>query len=371
MRRFSGIAHVATFLALFAMLLSACGSTTTSTSPGTGGSTSTPKSSVTVALVTDVGGLNDGGFNQLAYQGYTKAQQQYGFKSVVVQTQTQTPSEYLKNLRTAAGQADMVVAVGFLMQNPLDIVAKQFPNKKFAIVDGCAAPDANDDSCENLPNVAPLYFKEQEAGCIVGAMAGQMEVDGKTKVPKLLGHNTIGAVGGEPIPPVIRYIAGYKYCAEKVDPSVKFVLSYSNNFSDPTKCKSEAESQITDKQADIVFQVAGGCGLGVLDAATEKSVYSIGVDTDQSKDSTGKVRPSVITSAQKRVDAAVYYIINEAENGQYAGFVAHPLTFDLVHDGVAYATPSSDVPQDAVTTAMTYENEIKAGQLTPPTAIPS
>lgn len=363
------MARVATFLlAAFALLLSACGSSTPTTTGG-GGTPSTNKGSVTVALVTDIGGLNDGGFNQLSYAGYTKAQKQYGFKSVVIQTQSQ--NDYVQNLTTAAQQADMVIAVGFLMQTPLDRVAKQFPTKKFAIVDGCAVPDPNTGACENLSNVAQLFFKEQEAGCIVGAMAAQMELDGKAKVPKLLGRNTIGAVGGLPIPPVNRYIAGYKYCAKKVDPKVNVVVSYSNDFTDPAKCKAAAESQITDKQADIIFQVAGGCGIGVLDAATAKNVYSIGVDADQSKDSSGKARPSVITSALKRVDTAVYDIINNAETNQYAAFVASPSKFDLAHDGVGFATPSSDVPQDAVQTATNYENMIKSGQLTPPENVPS
>lgn len=374
MRRIGGMASFATFLALFAMLLSACGSSSPTTTTGNGGNTpSASKGSVTVALVTDIGGLNDGGFNQLAYAGYTKAQKQYGFKSVVIQTQSQ--NDYVQNLTTAAQQADMVIAVGFLMQTPLDRIAKQFSSKKFAIVDGCAVPDPNKGACENLPNVAPLFFKEQEAGCLVGAMAGQMELDGKSKASKLLGNNMIGAVGGQAIPPVTRYIAGYKYCAQKVDSKVKFVLSYTNDFTDPSKCKAAAESQIAEG-ADIIFQVAGGCGIGVLDAATEKNVYSIGVDADQSKDSSGKARPSVITSAEKRVDVAVYDIINDAETNQYASFVSqsagsNPPRFNLSNDGVGFATPSSDVPQDAVTTANNYENMIKSGSLTPPEAIPS
>lgn len=369
MRRVSSMAYVATFLALFGLLLSGCGGSTTTTGNG-GSSPSSSTGSVSVALVTDVGGLNDGGFNQLAYQGYKKAQQQYGFKSVVIQTSTPTPSQYIQELRQAASSADMVIAVGFLMQNPLDIVAKQFPNKKFAIVDGCATTDANGATCDNLSNVAQLHFKEQEAGCLVGAMAGQMELDGPSKAPKLLKHHTIGAVGGDPIPPVNRYIAGYKYCAQKVDPQVKVVISYSNDFADPAKCKSEASSQISDQQADIIFQVAGGCGIGALDAATAKGVYSIGVDSDQSKDSSGAVRPSVITSAEKHVNTAVYDIIKDAEGGQYANFVRNPVLFDLAHDGVGFATPGSAVPQDAVQTAQNYQNMIVSGSLTPPEAIP-
>ena len=374
MRRMGGKIRLATFLALFLMVLSACGGSTTSTgTPGTStGSTPTPASSVTVALVTDIGGLNDGGFNQLAYAGYTKAQKEYGFKSVVIQTTSQ--NDYIQNLTTAAQQADMVIAVGFLMQTPLDRIAKQFPNKKFAIVDGCAVPDATTGNCENLSNVAPLFFKEQEAGCLVGAMAGQMELDGKSKISKLLGNSKIGAVGGLPIPPVNHYIAGYKYCAQKVDPKVSVVVSYSNDFADVSKCASAADSQIAEG-ADIIFQVAGGCGIGVLNAAASKNVYSIGVDADQSKDSSGKARPSVITSAEKKVDVAVYDIIRDAETGQYAGFVTQsagssPPLFDLANGGVGFATPSSDVPADAVTTANTYAGQIQSGALVPPATIP-
>jgi len=368
-----GKIRIATLLALFLIVLSACGDGQATTgTPSAGGSTPTPSSSITVALVTDIGGLNDGGFNQLAYAGYTKAQKEYGFKSVVIQTQSQ--NDYVQNLTTAANQADMVIAVGFLMQTPLDRLAKQFPAKKFAIIDGCAVPDPTTGACENLKNVAPLFFKEQEAGCLVGALAGQMELDGKAKLPKLLGNSKIGAVGGLSIPPVNHYIAGYKFCAEKVDPKISVIVSYSNDFVDPSKCKAQAQSQISEG-ADIIFQVAGGCGVGVLDATTEKNVYSIGVDADQSKDSSGKVRPSVITSAQKKVDVAVYDIVNNAETGQYDSFVAQssgskPPLFDLANGGVGFATPSSDVPADAVTTANNYAGQIQSGSLVPPADIP-
>src|ERR1700730_12168247 len=117
MRRIVGIAPLATFLVLFSMLLSACGSATTST-PGSGTSTPSTQSKISVALVTDTGGLNDGGFNQLSNAGYLKAQKQYGFKSVVIQTQS--TNDYIQNLTTAANQADMVIAIGFNMETALD-----------------------------------------------------------------------------------------------------------------------------------------------------------------------------------------------------------------------------------------------------------
>ncbi len=376
MRRIGRFARIPSLLAII-LLLAACGSSTTGGNGG-GGSSTPAAAKVSVGLVTDVGGLNDGGFNQFSHAGYEKARAQYGFPDVVIQSQTISDAEYTKNINAAAQQADMVVGVGFLMQNAIYTVAKQYPNKKFALIDGCATnPTDKTGACQNLPNVAPLFFKEQEAGCLVGAIAGQMEVDGKAKVPKLLGHNTISAVGGLAIPPVVRYIAGYKYCAQKVDPGVNVVIGYSNNFNDPTKCSAIADKQISDNMADILFQVAGGCGVGVLDSATHHNVFSIGVDVDQSKDSTGATRPSVITSAIKRIDTAAYDIINMAEQqgtastGPYSTFVANPTKFDLAHDGVAYGTPSADVPMDAVQKAMDFSNMIKSGSLVPPEMIPS
>lgn len=360
MRRTVDLIRIASFLALFAMLLAACGGG--STQAPTGGTTPT-KPAVTAALVTDIGGLNDNGFNHLAYTGYTKAQNQYGFPQKIIQTQSQ--NDYVKNLTLAAQSADMVIAVGFLMQTPLDQVAKQFPSKMFAIVDGCAVPNATTGNCETLPNVAPLFFKEQEAGCLVGAIAGQMEMDGKAKIPKLLGHNTIGAVGGLSIPPVNRYIAGYKYCALKVDPKVNVVINYSQDFADTAKCKDAALAQINQHQADIIFQVAGGCGIGALDAADQKGVFGIGVDADQSF-----VHASVITSALKRVDVAVYDIIKDGQDGTFASFAANPSKFDLNHDGVGYAPVSAAVPADAKAIADMYAQQIMSGALTPPENIP-
>ncbi|HVB24769.1 MAG TPA: BMP family ABC transporter substrate-binding protein [Ktedonobacteraceae bacterium] len=361
MRRIGVYSRFAPILLIFAMLLAACGSsTTTGSSSGTGTATTSCTAKATVALVTDIGGLNDNGFNHLAYLGYSKAQKQYCFKTKIIQTVSQ--NDYVKNLTSAAQSADLVIAVGFLMQTPLDQVAKQFPSKNFAIVDGCAVPNPNNGNCETLPNVAPLFFKEQEAGCLVGAIAGQMEMDGKSKVPNLLGKNTIAAVGGLPIPPVTRYIAGYKYCATKVDPKVTVLVNYSNDFAATAKCKDVAQSQISQHQADIIFQVAGGCGVGALDAAYQNHVYGIGVDADQ-----GYIHPDVITSALKRVDTAVYDIINDDETGSYTN---NPPKFDLAHNGVGYAPVSSDVPADAKAMADSYAQQIIAGTLVPPENIP-
>src|SRR2546421_3253263 len=357
MRRIGTRAYMTSLLAIFAMLLVACGGGS-STTTGGGNTPAAPKAKV--ALVTDIGGLNDNGFNHLAYTGYKKAETQYGFPEKIIQTQSQ--NDYVKNLTSAAQSADLVIAVGFLMETPLDQVAKQFPNKKFAIVDGCAVPDPKTGACETLPNVAPLFFKEQEAGCLVGGIAGQMEKDGKSKVPNLLGHNTIAAIGGLPVPAVTRYIAGYKFCAQKVDPSVSVLVNYSSDFAATAKCKDVAQSQISQHQADIIFQVAGGCGIGALDAAYQNHVYGIGVDADQ-----GYIHPDVITSALKRVDVSVYDIIKDTEDGSFTNNIPE---FDLAHDGVGYAPVNSEVPADAKAQADTFASQIKSGSLVPPKNIP-
>jgi len=350
------LAKVMSLLALFSLLLVACGSTSNGPTTG-GGGTSTPKSTLKVALVTDIGGLNDNGFNHLAYTGYKKAEAQYGFKERIIQTASQ--NDYVTNLTQAAQVADLVLAVGFLMQQPLDSVAKRYPSKKFGIIDGCAT-DAKG-NCDPLPNVAPLFFKEQEAGCLVGAIAGQMEMDGKAKISKLLGANTILAVGGLDIPPVDHYIAGYKYCAQKVDASVKVLVNFSQSFTDTAKCKDIANSRINSDKADIIFQVAGGCGVGSLDAANSKGVYGIGVDADQ-----GSLYPSVVTSALKRVDTAVYDTIKTTEDG---AFSSNPPAFDLAHDGVGYATIATSLPSDLKAKADDFANQIKSGSITVPAKI--
>ncbi len=351
------LAKIASLLTLFSLLLVACGSSNTGTTGGNGGSGTTPTPKLKVALVTDIGGLNDNGFNHLAYTGYKKAESQYGFTEKVIQTTSQ--NDYVTNLTQAAQVADLVLAVGFLMQQPLDKVAKQFPSKKFGIIDGCAT-DAKG-NCDTLPNVAPLLFKEQEAGCLVGAIAGQMEADGKAKISKLLGAKTILAVGGLDIPPVDHYIAGYKYCAQKVNSSVKVLVNFSQSFTDTAKCKDIANSRINGDKADIVFQVAGGCGVGSLDAANAKGVYGIGVDADQSS-----LYPSVVTSALKRVDTSVYNTIKNTEDGKYSN---NPAPFDLAHDGVGYAPLVSGLPDDVKAKAEDFANQIKSGSLTVPDKI--
>jgi basic membrane protein A and related proteins len=313
-----------------------------------GGATSTAKK---ICLVTDIGGLNDRGFNALANTGLEKAKTDFGVTGSV--TESKSGDDYVPNLTNCATQGnDLVIGVGFLMQQAIGTVAAQFPNTKFAIIDGTGTDDKGNDL--NQANVTGLFFKEQDAGALVGVVAGMLE---KTPSAPLTGTKVISAVGGISIPPVNRYIAGYKFGAQQIDPSIKVLVGYSNEFADAAKCKPVAESQIAQK-SEIVFQVAGGCGLGALQAAGDKGVYSIGVDTDQ-KDA----NKSVIASAIKRVDVATYGAIKNVVNGTASG---HALTFGLDNDGVGFVPGNLALSADITAKVADVTAQIKSGALKVP-----
>jgi basic membrane protein A len=235
-------------------------------------------------------------------------------------------------------------------------VSGTFPNIHFAIIDG-AGTDANGNDLKHA-NVESLFFKEQDAGAMVGVIAGMLEKDKAAK----MNHGVISAVGGVSIPPVNHYIAGYKWAAAMEDPGIKVLVGYSNDFTDPAKCKTVANAQI-NQGADILFQVAGGCGLGVLQAAGQAHVYSIGVDADQAT-----ADPSVIASALKKVDVAVYTAIKAVVNGSFPGGA---LTFSIANDGAGYQLDNLTLPADIQAEVTRVHDAIKAGTMTPPDTIPS
>ena len=277
-----------------------------------------------VVLVTDINQLNDHGFNALAYQGLLRANAKLGINGVVYQSPS--AAQYVPNLATAARKgADLVISVGFDQAVAIAKVAKQFPKTHFAII------DVDQTTLAGKPkNVEGLIFKEQEVGYLAGYLAGLVEK------PKGA-HATIGSVGGQKQPPVDRYIAGYQAGAKKADPGVKLLNTYSQDWVDQAKCKQAALDQIS-AGATIVFQVAGGCGLGALDAAKEKGVWGIGVDADQSY-----LGSQVLTSAMKRVDTSVYSTIQQVLAGKFAG--GTNAVFNLANNGVGLGKISPKVPK--------------------------
>ena len=266
-----------------------------------------------MGLVTDIGQLNDRGFNQLAYGGLKRAEQVLGVKGRVFESAS--PADYVPNLSAFARQGyDLVVAVGFDQAAAVAKAAAAFPKTHFAIVDV-----SNGDLTGKPANVRGLVFKEQEAGYLAG-YAAALQLKG-TPAP-----HVIGSVGGQKQPPVDRYIAGYQAGAKAADPTIKPLNGYSQDWVDQAKCKEVALQQIASG-AKVVFAVAGGCGLGVLDAAKEKKVWAIGVDADQ-----GYLGKQVLTSALKKVDQSVFLTIQDVQDGTFKG--GGDSVFGLDRDGV-------------------------------------
>jgi basic membrane protein A len=331
-KRLTAIALV-TALALVA---AGCGSKKSSS----GSTTTTQATSFKVALSTDTGGLNDRSFNHLAYVGLQRAKTQLGVDTRVVTAASS--SDYIPNLSALARQGyDLIIGVGFTEIDAMKAVAKQFPKTHFAIVDVSNADEGG------LKNVEGLLFKEQEAGYLAGYAAGLAAKD--------RGGKAVSSVGGQKQPPVDRYIAGFQAGAKAAFPGVQTMNGYSNDFEKLALCKEIALNQIADGSV-VVFQVAGGCGLGALDAAKEKSVWGVGVDADQ-----GYLGSYVLTSALKRVDTSVFDAIKDAKGGNFKG--GQDAVYGLDVNGVGIGKFSPKAPAGIVDKVEQIKQQIAAGKI--------
>ena len=336
-------------LALLVLTLAGCGSdeegageTTTgdTTAATTGQSGGAP---LRIGLVTDIGGLDDRSFNFLANKGLEQAQDELGVEGRVVISRSN--ADYVPNLsRLAQQDYDLVIAIGFLMAEAVETVANRFPEVAFAIV------DSSQEASKTKPkNLRGLLFKEQEAGYLVGYLAGLVTAE------QAGAKQRIGSVGGLKIPPVDRYIAGYQAGAKAANPELETVNAYSQDFVDQAKCKELALDQIANG-AYVVFQVAGQCGLGALSAAQEKNVLGIGVDADQ-----GYLGDHILTSALKKVDVAVFQTIQAVEEGTFNG--GEDVVFDVASGAVGIGEISPDAPAGAVAEVKRIQDEIASGQI--------
>jgi basic membrane protein A and related proteins len=251
-----------------------------------------------VGLVTDIGGLNDRGFNQLANQGLQRAIKQLKVSGRVLTSNQE--SDYIPNFTSLVRQNyNLIIGVGFLQTTSLNTMALRFPKSHFAGV------DVGINDTKNKPkNYEGILFKEQEVGYLAGYLAA-LKAKNNGRV--------VSSVGGIKLPSVDRFIAGYQAGAKKAVPGTKTLNAYSQSFTDQQNCKEIALSQIS-QGSSVVFQVAGGCGLGAIEAAKIKGVCGIGVDNDQRF-----LGPQVLTSARKKVDQAVYLAIKAAKAGKYKG----------------------------------------------------
>jgi basic membrane protein A len=318
------------------------------TSAAVGGAkgTAAQKSAYTAALVSDIGKFTDKGFNQNQLAGLNKAKAKLGVTTIA--KQSNSLSDYGPNFNAAIrGGAKLVIAAGFLLAPTEKTYSKKFPNVDFAITD-----DSYKDAGGGK-NVEGLTYASQESGCLVGVLAAKMA--------QKMGGNTIGAVGGIKIPPVDFWIAGYKFCAQKTVPGTKVLVQYSNDFVATDKCQTVAENEI-GQGAKVLFQVAGGCGLGTLKAADDAGIWGIGVDVDQYK-----LAKRVLTSGIKRVDTGVYAAIQQASAGGFKG--GSDLVFDLKNGGMGVGKINPVVPASWIKLMNSYRARIIAGTLKPPTVV--
>jgi basic membrane protein A and related proteins len=329
-------------VAAIALIAAGCGG------GGGGGSntTTTQKSSFKAALVSDVAGFNDNGFNKNQLAGLNKAASSLGITPISKVSHSSSDYDPNYNAAVRAG-ANLVIAAGFLLGDTMKKYAKQFPKVDFAITDDSAS------AVGGLKNEIGITYATPEAGCLVGVLAA--------KQAAAMGKKIIGAVGGIKIPPVDTYIAGYQYCANKAVPGTKTLVQYSNSFTDESACSNVAQNLI-GQGAEVIFQVAGLCGDGALKEASKLGKWGIGVDADEYG-----VAKNILTSALKKTDVGVEHAIQDSFHNHFPG--GTDILLNLKNDGVGVGKISPKVPQSWINTMNQYKSQIIAGSLKPPSTI--
>lgn len=314
-----------------------------------------PTTDVKAAMVTDVGGLGDKSFNDLSYAGLQRAEDELGVEIQVLESKEQTDYENNITQLVNAGY-NPIFAVGFLMTDTVIKVAPQFPDATFGGIDIFFDPVDS--------NVLGLNFKEQEAAYLAGVVAGMLttmtDVDERINDDKV-----VGFVGGMEVPAVVRFKVGFEAGVASVDPDIKVISTYTGSFTDQQK-GAETATNMFEQGADIIFAAAGQTGAGSFTACQDANKLFIGVDADQYNTLTNP-GDTIITSAVKRVDNAVYDTVKAAVDGTLAG--GENLVFGLAEEGVALAEWhewDSKMPQEIKDAVEKAKADVIAGTVTVP-----
>jgi basic membrane protein A len=342
-------------VAIVALGTAACGG---GKSGGGGGDTGTGgKKTVKVGLAYDIGGRGDKSFNDAAAAGLEKVKKDLDVQTKELEAgQNETENDKYARLKLLCDAGyNPVIAVGFAYAGvdpktgPLAKAAKDCPNTKFAIVDDASVEGAN---------IANLIFAEEQGSFLVGAAAALKSKTGQ-----------VGFVGGCKVDLIAKFEAGYIAGAKAVNPNIKVNSNYlstvadkCSGFNDPAKGRTAAEGMY-DAGADVVYQAAGGSGVGVFQAAKAKNKLAIGVDSDQYETVTADLKDVIITSMLKRVDTAVFEFVKSMGDNQ---FTAGKQIFDLKRDGVGYSTSGGKL-DDVKSKLDDYRQKIISGTITVPT----
>jgi basic membrane protein A len=329
---------------VLSLLVSSCAKTEADTS-----------GKIKVGIVFDIGGKNDRSFNAAAWEGVKRAEKDLGI--VLRDVEPGNPTSIEPAMRAFAEENfDLIIGVGFAQGPIMQKVANDYPNIKFAIVDGVIFEA---DGKTPKQNVASLVFREHEGSFLVGMIAAAKSKTG-----------VLGFVGGMDIPLIHKFETGYEEGARAVNPNIRVIDNYVGvtdaAWNNPGKGKELALSQI-DKGADVIFTAAGNSGLGAFDAVEQygrdqngqANKFVIGVDSNQNG-----VKPGfVLTSMVKRVDNAVYDVVKEVLGGQFKGGFH---VFGLDKDGVAYAMDNHNaglIPDDVIKRVEEARARIVAGEI--------
>jgi basic membrane protein A and related proteins len=309
-----------------------------------------PQATFKAGLVSDVGRFNDKGFNQNQLTGLKFAAKKLKIQYRAVESRS--AGDYLPNMASLARSGfNIVISAGFLLADATEDVADQFPNTKFAITDMSVAGFKRKHT-----NIEGLTYATQQNSYLIGCLAAHVAAS--------RGKKNISVVGGIKIPPVDTFLAGYKAGAAKCVKGTTVQIGYSQDFLDQAKCKSVAENQI-DAGSQVVFGVAGPCGLGALDAAKERGRWAVGVDVDQSF-----LGPHILTSAVKRVDTGIYLAVKGAKGGKgYKG--GRDLVFNLKNGGVGLGkfSPKAHLKKAWLKQINTLKKQIISGKIKPPLVV--
>ena len=294
-----------------------------------------------IGMVTDVGGVNDKSFNQTSWEGLQAlAAEDSSFE--VKYLESKTDADYQTNINTFIDEGyDLVICVGYMLADATRQAAEANPDQKFAIID--------DSSCADLPNVACLMFAQEQASYLVGLVAGCMT---KTK--------TVGYIQGMVSDSMNLFGIGFITGVLEQCPGATVLQYNANNFGDIAGGNTAAKDMIT-KGADVIYQAAGGTGIGVMNACDEEGIWGIGVDTDQA---VVLGNDHIITSAMKRVDIASQDISKAVKAGSYTAGVH---MYDLSNGGVDLAPTKTHIPEDVLKLVEAAKADIIAGKKTVPT----
>ncbi len=288
-------------------------------------------SGLRLGLVTDIGRVNDGTFNEFAHEGALRAADDFGLEYRYIETQNR--ADYEQNINTLIDEEyDIIVSVGFLLADATYNAALDNPNIRFIGVDQSFTGE------RALPNLIGVQFREDQSGFMAGALAGMMTET-----------NTVGFVGGVDVPAVKKFRNGYEHGVNYVNPDANVLGVYVPSFTDPAQGASVAQQFIGDG-ADIIFGAGGATGSGGITAAAEEGVYVIGVDQDEYNTTfgggTSPGSDMLLTSAIKRVDVGVYDQVEAIANGTFEGNGDYIL--NAANEGITYADfheTADDIPE--------------------------